>query len=412
MREIIGNQPVRPDRRKLIVAGGNFGVRRLGVLIFALWVFAPTLSFADASDVDAIVTSLLVERTSDLAAVGKVPDFTSLETDMLHDAVTYLVDRSARSDASPRLTDAIASMRRGHAKQAAAILTNVMENSGEEISNQAAAAQYLGTLLALYDARKAVAAFRRAAELDPDNPRTWYGLGNAALDAETYETAQDAFAHMLRLSEQAGDTRGQGLALIGAGMVHDERSEDYVALAKYQQANATLRGLPSRDTEESSHQQDLAVSYDKLADIQREIGEYADAEENQKIVIELIDQFVLADPQNLVWLRWQVVNQSKITVTVLAQVRIREALESQTQAHALYMRLADLDPSNLGWRRSILLSHMRMASINRLRGRPDVAIEHYNRRSRNLRRLARIRSKSRPMATGFFGYRRSARRHI
>jgi tetratricopeptide (TPR) repeat protein len=64
-------------------------------------------------------------------------------------------------------------LEKGETKEAAVIFQAIAERKEEDVKKAAAAYRHLGALSFLDDTQKALAAYRRATELEPDNAVGW-----------------------------------------------------------------------------------------------------------------------------------------------------------------------------------------------------------------------------------------------
>jgi len=189
-----------------------------------------------------------------------------------------------KTDASAKMKQqALEAMKQGNADQAKAILVDLLktkEAEGKKANNEAAeAARSIGALAFMNDTKAALAAYRKATELDPDNADGWNQL--AALFFRTGELAQaeEAWRKVLALGKTHKDREEQGWTYGNLGIVYAARGELDNAEDMFRKALVIDKIL--------SHKKGMAAGYGNLGNIYYVRDELDKAEDMHKKALEL-----------------------------------------------------------------------------------------------------------------------------
>ena len=204
-----------------IVLGYGFVIALL--IILAGFGFAAWKAYLETAkvDVNAIVETLTREHR-DREAVAQE------QIDALTKAVTALAKQSEEPQAPPGVADALQQLAEGNTGAAEAIFQDTLDRKQAEgqsaLTEAAEAARHLGALAFLHDSKKALAAYRKAVQLDPQNPSGWNQLGHLLHRVGDLDKAEDAYNKVLALGKGGEDRLGHvlinsELAIISVGCV-------------------------------------------------------------------------------------------------------------------------------------------------------------------------------------------------
>lgn len=130
---------------------------------------------------------------------------------------------------SPGIDSALAALGQGDTAEAEDLFTKVLadrESAGrDQFREAAAAARHLGALAFLHDTRKALGAYRKAVELDPENPDGWNELGHLMRRVGELGEAERSYERMVTLGEQVGDKVAIAKATGNLGLIHELRGD-------------------------------------------------------------------------------------------------------------------------------------------------------------------------------------------
>ena len=190
----------------------------------------------------------------------------------LTEAVTALASQKGQPDAPADLDAALEQLSQGHVEAAQKLFEQVAAESealGVEFFKKAAEAQrHYGALAFLHDTQGSLAAYRRATELDPENPEGWNQLGHLLRRAGELTEAEQAYERVLRLSEADEDTGWEAAGYGNLGNLYLTREELDRAVEMYGKALALFEELWSREGMANQYG-NLGVVYETRGDLDR-----------------------------------------------------------------------------------------------------------------------------------------------
>ncbi len=198
----------------------------------------------------------------------------------LTEAITALSKTGAPAAS---INDALQALKQGDTAKAQAVFAEVLrtkEAEGKQATKEAAAAaRHLGALAYMHDTNGALAAYRKAVELDPDNADGWNML--AALFFRTGELAQAeaAWRKVLALGEAHQDKEEQSAALSNLGIVHRTRGDLDKAEEMHQKGLELDQALGSKEG--------MAINYANLGSVAYKRGDLDKAEEMYRKSLEI-----------------------------------------------------------------------------------------------------------------------------
>lgn len=201
-------------------------------------------------------------------------------------------------------------------------------------SEAAALVETVISLLAIGDAKGALAAAEEAKRLDeellaanPDNPN--YQLIVSITD-EKIGDVQAALGHLPE------------------------------ALAAYQASLAIRQKLTKDDPGIAAWQRDLAVSYQKLGNVQAAQGALTEAFKSYQASLAISERLVKTDGSNKEWQRDIAVCQNKIGDVEMSRHHAAEALAAYQASLIIIARLAASDSGNTTWQRDLSATNDRI----------------------------------------------------
>ena len=141
------------------------------------------------------------------------------------------------------------------------------QRRAERRKKAAASARNIAALARWTNVAEAVAYYKRATDLDPDDANTWSDYADAAQDAGRTDEAKAAFeqAALKALGEDAESIRYR--ALNGQGDIALAQGSLPEALHIYRNAQDAMDSLAKADPDNAGWQRDLSVSYNKVGDV-------------------------------------------------------------------------------------------------------------------------------------------------
>ncbi len=177
-----------------------------------------------------------------------------------------LLDQGAEGEAAiERL------LKDGKTDQAEALLRRLAEKDAAEgaQANKRAAQRFrqIGAYAFLNNTRKALDAYARAAELDPEDWEGWWRLGQLQLRYGDLKAARASFEKLLALRNRIDDPYYIHWTHMLLGDVEAAAGNRKPALDQYEQATVLIKALANRDPNNAQWQTDLVVSAVKLASV-------------------------------------------------------------------------------------------------------------------------------------------------
>jgi tetratricopeptide (TPR) repeat protein len=175
-------------------------------------------------------------------------------------ALNYLCQERGVLDADTTI-DAMNAWAEGDTTKAENLFEDVIKKGEQEAKHTAQAYRNLGALAYLHDTQKALNAYRRATELDPDNVEGWNQLGNLLRRIGELDKAIEVYEEVLTLSEAHHNQEGIAVAFGNLGVVYQTRGELDKAIEVYEKV-LTLH-----------HQEGIAVTFGNLGVVYKTRGE-------------------------------------------------------------------------------------------------------------------------------------------
>lgn len=165
----------------------------------------------------------------------------------MREAVSAIPKQTAISNAKTRIKEALEEAAQGNTQLAEAIFSEVAARKsaeGKAANREAAEAErHRGTLAFLHDTGKALAAYRRATELDPENAAGWNSLGHLLVRTGELNDAEAAYREVQSLGEATNDRELLAIAYANLGNVYRTRGDLEEAEAMHQKALALNEAL-------------------------------------------------------------------------------------------------------------------------------------------------------------------------
>jgi tetratricopeptide (TPR) repeat protein len=297
------------------------------------------------------------------------------------EAIEALPEQSDIAGGEERIERALRLAAKGDARQAEAIFQDVLDREAaagaEHNKTAAAAARHMGNLAYLRDTAAAIAAFRRATELDPDDLESWYWLADLALLGGDRGLARVAYEALGNHSRIAQNQRYMMVSRVGVGDILRLGGDSVGALTAFREALAIAERRASAESNNAQRQRDLSVSHNRIGDVLRDQGDVGGALESYRADMAIAGRLAATDPDNAEWQRDLSVSHNKIGDVLLAQGDPGGAKESYGAGIAISERLAAADPDNAEWQRDLSVSHSNIGEVLGALGDLGEALERY-----------------------------------
>jgi tetratricopeptide (TPR) repeat protein len=278
---------------------------------------------------------------------------------------------------------ALKSLAEGDARPAVQILqARVRELRGEA----AAASRQLGSLLSLNNSTEALAAYREAALLDPNDFWTLIEVGDRARSAgslsrtaHAYQQAHEIAARLTKTDPgNAGWQREVGVGYDKIGGVHRTQGNLRGALDAYQKSLEIRARLAATDPGNPQWQRDLSMSASKIGDIRRVQGDLQGAFDAYQKSLEIATRLAETDPTNTEWQRDLSVCYGRIGEVRQARGDLQGALDAYNKSLEIAALLAETDPHNTESQTVLSFCYGRVGEVRQAQGDLRGALNAYD----------------------------------
>jgi tetratricopeptide (TPR) repeat protein len=409
-REAIG------DSRRIKIAAAAIAVVA-ALVLFAGYLFIEHQSQQkELADFRALAEKLVAANTAQAApAQGQ--------------AVAEAVNAAAKGaqEGDGRLKRALELLKQNKVAEATALFQAVADDKAARIQQDskdaAAAYRNLGAIAGLADPKRALDAYTKAVELDPDDLNSLLWVGLLHLERGYLAEAEMRFRRLLSVATASDSERYW--ASLGVGDIRKARGDLAAAAAEYRQAGAIAERVTSADPSNTDWQRDLSVSYNRIGDVLMDQGNLPEALKSFRAAFAVAERLAKAAPNNTLWQqdlsisnerlgdvyfkqgnlhetleqyraslnrmvpirdadpsnmalqRFTSVTLNKIGDVQVAQGNLPEALKSFRDEFVIAERLAKADPSNAEWQRDLSVSNERLGDVYLAQGNLPEALEQY-----------------------------------
>jgi tetratricopeptide (TPR) repeat protein len=238
----------------------------------------------------------------------------------------------------------------------------------------------LGALALIDDARDALVAYRRAAELAPDDPDLQMLLGVLSLRTGQPEAAEAAFRRQLGLAE---GTEGGGPVRYRAGIMLGDalraKGAREEAMAAYEAARKEVLALAEREPQNPRWRRDASVAHDRIGELLLGDGRIDPALATFSRSLQIVEALAQDEPANAGLQHDLSVAHDRIGEALELKGDLDGALESYRRALACAEALVKVEPDRAGWRWEVSASLDRIGDVLAAKGKPDEALAAYRR---------------------------------
>jgi len=317
-------------------------------------------------------------RLAELESQGELHEATIRS---LNEAVHALAAKAGSPQAPPGVDAALAELARGETAAAERIFAEVLARrsaEGAAANREAAeAARHLGALAYLHDTGKALAAYRRAAELDPTDAWTWIFIARLEARAGRLAAAERAATQARAAAQNAGSERDAMAALHELGDIRVAQGNLTEAKLAYLSAKDVAAKLVAVDPGNAGWQRDLSVSWEKLCDVRVAQGDLAGAAQAYQQTHDILSKLAAADPGNAGWQRDLSVSWNKLGDVRVAQGDLAGAAQAYAASQGIREKLAAADPGNAEWQRDLSVSWNKLGDVRVAQGDLADALQAY-----------------------------------
>ena len=169
--------------------------------------------------------------------------------------------------------------------------------------------------------------------------------------------------------ETGRDLWALGSALISLSDRAFETGRSSEALSAAQEARELLEALVQSEPQRADYQRDLSVSYERLGDLMRALGEGEAARQYFEKSLEIAERLVRAEPQRADYQRDLAVSYNKLGDLMGALGEGEAARQYFEKSLEIRERLVRAEPQRADYQRDLVVSLWRMAQIDAPRSR-------------------------------------------
>ena len=151
------------------------------------------------------------------------------------------------------------------------------------------------------------------------------------------------------------------------------------ALEAAERAREIASALTARAPDNARWQHDLAVSHERIGDIQMAEGRREQALESYRMNLAIMEKLVASDPGNVEWRRGLPTSLRNIALALEASGRTVEALDTVRKRLTLVEALIALDPEDRSAQRDRSITHIELGDLLVSMGRREEALAAYRR---------------------------------
>jgi tetratricopeptide (TPR) repeat protein len=292
------------------------------------------------------------------------------------------------ADGDSRLQQALALLKENKVGAATQLLSSIAQEKtarAEQAAKQgdndwkeaAAAYRNLGAIAALRDPQKALEAYAKAVELNPDDKDSLYWHGWLSLLAGQLPMAEQSLDRLLKIAAAARDQRGLYRANLRLGELAKQRGNLAVGLKYEDKAKDIALEQVADDPSDREWQRDLAVAYEKTGDLQTGRGDLSEALRFYNNDLAIAERLATSDPRDARSQRDFSICYEEIGDVQMAQGDLKGALKSYTDSFAIMERLARFDPASPGWQSDLSFTYIRIGDLQKAQGNLQAALKSY-----------------------------------
>ena len=307
------------------------------------------------------------------------------------EAVAATVQGAAEGD--ERLKRALALLGEKKIEEASVLLRQVAEekeHAAETSSREAATAyRHLGAIAGLADPKRALDAYEKALQLDPDDVESLVSAGQLQIERGQLDDAERRLQRAQSVAGDGKDSRQRYWAQLGLADILVQRGDLATAMQEYREAASVADRLAKADPSNTGWQRALSVSYEKIGNVLVEQGDLTAALTSFRDSLAIRDRLAKADPGNAGWQHDLSASYGKIGDVLVAQGSLAEALTAFRDSLAIRDRLAKADPGNAGWQRDLSVSNSKVGGVLAVQGNLAEALTAFRESQAIFDRLAK-----------------------
>jgi tetratricopeptide (TPR) repeat protein len=318
-----------------------------------------------AADIIVDLMNMLAKRIAAQIVAASGTTAAPGATQAVAEAVVAAEKGAAQGD--DRLKQALALLQNKKTSEAEALFREVAEEKGargrRDSKDAAAAYRNLGAIAGLGDPTRALEAYEKAIQFDPDDIESLHWIGHIQKNRGYREIAASRFQRILSMASDDGRAYYRYWARIGIGDICLARSDPDAAMTEYRDASAIADRLAMADPRNTAWQRDRSVSYNKVGGVLVEQGALEEALRSFRDSLAIRERLAQADPENSERQRDLSVSYDWIGRVLDRRGDRSGALKSYRDSLAIRERLAQADRRNAAWQRDLSYSYTKVGDI-------------------------------------------------
>jgi tetratricopeptide (TPR) repeat protein len=210
---------------------------------------------------------------------------------------------------------------------------------------------------------------------DPSRHSDWVELGELYYEAGRLPDAARAARRSLNVAETQRDL---AVSYNKIGDVEVAQGNLTGARESYRKSLAIRENLAAADPTSASLQRDLCVSYDRIGNLEIAQGDLTAARESYGKSLAICEKLAATDPSSARLQRNLSISYNRIGMVEVAQGNLTGARESYSKFLAISEKLAAADPSSASLQRDLSVSHNSIGDVEVAQGDLTGARESYS----------------------------------
>ncbi len=218
----------------------------------------------------------------------------------------------------------------------------------------------------------------------------WLTEGQSAAALRAYQAAHDAANASLAVEPTNTQwQRDLAVSYDRIGDIQTRQGDSAAALKSYQASLTIAERLAASDPRNTEWQRDLSVSYNNIGNVQISRDDSPAALKSYQASLTIAERLAASDPRNTGWQHGLAVSYNRIgDVQATSQDDSPAVLKSYQSSLTIIERLAASDPRNTGWQRDLSVSYGRIGNVQASQGDSAAALKSYQSSLTILERLA------------------------
>ena len=223
---------------------------------------------------------------------------------------------------------------------------------------------------------------------DPDWPEAlhaafWFhaNQGEIACVRTTLADARRDYAEARRLAQRLttadpGNTLWQSDLAVSyerLGNVEVAQGKLEKAAHAFGDSQGIAKKLAAHDPSNTQWQRDLAVSCNKLGDVAAAQGKLEEAARAFGDGLEIVKKLSAVDPSNFLWQRDLAISFNRLGDVAVAQGKLEKAARAFGDGLEIVKKLSAVDPSNTLWQRDLAISYEKIGDVTVAQGKLEKA---------------------------------------